>query len=444
MLQAKRLFEKCFWLLLIANPFFDIINGIWTYLSCGGDGGMLSSLDIAESTGVRFSLIIRMIFLLIMVAYIFVCRNRKAVLVFAAIAATWFLTVLYEVLRGVEFSFLADLQYIVRFCYCLLVLIIYSMLFRQSPNAAALKSRVDKTLCFSALVLSLGILVPYLFGVGFYTYADPLGYRGCRGFFYAGNDITVVLMLLLPLLLSHWLEQKSLRGNYLAWLQAGTASLCLVSLLIIGTKTAFLAVGITLLVVLVYSLCSLFFGKTAHYLIRSLIILAIPCLLLLILLLAAETSPFETIMGSFTATDKYFDIAGPETVIFSGRTSTLKSVFNTLKETLPWSAVVGVGRGSQTRLIEMDLVEVVFYYGLLGAASMLWLYIRQGFCIVRDLIRSFSLSSLSCFISLGLGVGFLTMAGHTLFSVTAGFYFSFVIVYSRSFCSDSGLSSQIL
>ena len=44
--KTKKTFEKLFWLLLLASPALDLVNGIWSYVLCGGDGGMLSSLDI--------------------------------------------------------------------------------------------------------------------------------------------------------------------------------------------------------------------------------------------------------------------------------------------------------------------------------------------------------------------------------------------------------------
>ena len=57
--QGKKRCEKAFWLLLLASPLLDMINGIWTYLRCGGDGGMLSSLDIKDIPGMSPSFLLR-------------------------------------------------------------------------------------------------------------------------------------------------------------------------------------------------------------------------------------------------------------------------------------------------------------------------------------------------------------------------------------------------
>ncbi|MBR5491057.1 MAG: hypothetical protein IKV79_07300, partial [Oscillospiraceae bacterium] len=84
------------------------------------------------------------------------------------------------------------------------------------------------------------------------------------------------------------------------------------------------------------------------------------------------------------------------------------------------------------------------YYGLLGTISMLWLYLKQGVKVIKGLFECFSLRNLACCVALALCVGFLFLAGHVLFSVTAGFYFAFFIVYARMECSKEGLEARII
>lgn len=466
--QVKKKIEKAFWLLLAASPALDIVNGIWAYLLSGGRGGMLSSLNIKNLPMLSPSFTVRMVFLVMMTGYLFLLKKKKSVLMFCAIGFTWVLTVGYEFLRGVEFSLMADIQYIVRFCYCLLVLVAYSSMLKEDGRSQSqIKADVDKVLCHSLLVLSAGVLVPYLLGMGFYTYADPLGYRGSRGFFYAGNDITAVMMLVLPIVLAGWMEQKNWKKPGHGWAQAAACALCFDSMLIIGTKTAFLAAGVTAAAMGIYALVMGVTKKQWDMVLRLVIVAVLALALMLALTLgtalvqnikAAITgtdaprpvapnqsgSPLDTIKDSLAATNKYNETAGAETVIFSGRTAKLKNVLLQLKEALPFSALVGIGRGSQQRIIEMDLFEVVFYYGILGSITMLWLYLTQGVKVIIDLFRNFSLYNLAVCVALALSVGFLALAGHTLFSVTGGFYFAFMIVYARLFCSKEGLEAKIL
>ena len=92
----------------------------------------------------------------------------------------------------------------------------------------------------------------------------------------------------------------------------------------------------------------------------------------------------------------------------------------------------------------MDPVEVLVYYGLLGALTMLWLYVLQGVRVILDLFRAFRLEALACAVSLGLCASYCVLAGHVLFSVTAGFYFAFMLAYARAFCSKDGRDKTTL
>ncbi len=445
MIKAKNGLEKLLWLLLTISPALDLVNGVWTYLLCGGNGGMLSSLDIKDLPTFSPSLLVRVSFLFAMVAYLFVRKQWKAIAVFGAIGCTWVLTVGYEALRGVPFSLMEDIQYIVRFCYCLVVVTAYGALFRQAgQDGAALRRRIDRVMGISLAILGLGVLVPYVFEMGFYTYADPLGYRGSRGFFYAGNDITVVMLLLLPVSLTAWMEAERPKADRWAMLQAAASAMCVISMLLVGTKTSFVALAGILLVTAGYGLFVALQEKNKLPLRRLGFVLALALILMLLLTILCPHSPLQTIWRSLSATGDYLEDASVETVVFSGRTGKLREAIAQLKAALPWSALVGIGRGSQQTIIEMDLAEVALYYGGLGCLSMLWLYLWQGVQVIRDLFRAFSLRNLTVSVALGLCVGYLTMAGHTLFSVTAGYYFAFLIVYARLFCSKEGLNTKIL
>ncbi len=443
MLKAKTALEKCFWLMLLLSPFLDLINGIWTYLVCGGNGGMLSSLDLPADMGIGPSLAVRMIFLLAMAVYILLTKKWKALAMLAAVGLCWVLTVAFGLRRG-GFFLADDVQYIVRYGYCLTALVVYGQVLKNAADPGLIKSRTDKLLTLAVGITAVGVLVPYVLGMGFFTYADPLGYRGSRGFFFAGNDITVVMMLLLPPVFAAFMEQSSLKSGPWPWLQLFASGFCFVAMLIIGTKTSFLAIGVTAAAMLLYALVLGLREKKWLPALRCVMVAAVVGLTMLALTLMSETSPVDTISDSMAATGEYMEQAGAETVIFSGRTAVLKSALADMKSALPLSALVGVGRGSQSHIIEMDILEVVIYYGVLGAAAMLWLYLSQGVCVVIDLFRNFSLRNLACCTALALCVGFLFMAGHVLFSVTGGFYFAFMIAYTRLMHSPKGLEAKII
>ena len=437
--RIKRLCEWCFWLMLLISPFIDFINGVFTYIQAGGQGirDMLSTLDLTDEGGLSPSLIIRMLFLALMLVYLFACRHKRAIIMFACIGFSWLLTVGFEFIRGAEFSLSADISYIVRFCYCLMCLVVGEHVIRSGKGRFDLRERVDKFLCVAALTAALGIMIPFIFEIGFYTYADPMGYRGSRGFYYAGNDITVVIMLILPLMLSSWMEQKGKPGLW-NYLQLASCAFSVVALLVIGTKTAFIAVAIIAFVALVYAFAEGVKNKNWHPMLR--LLLAVAATILVYFLFSAGA----TVSQSLKTARKYAKEREPGESLLSGRTTYLIMAWHDVQEAMPFSLVAGVGRGSQEHIIEMDLCEVVLYYGVLGTVTMLWLYLKHGLKVIKDLFKSFSLRNLACCTALGLCAGFLVLAGHVLFSVTAGFYFAFMLVYTRMACSKEGLDAKII
>ncbi len=438
--RLERLCGGAFWLMLLASPFLDLVNGIWTYILAGGDGGMLSTLDLTEDAGIGPSLAIRLVFLAVMVLYILVGRRKKAILMFAAIGLGWILTVAYEMLRGEGFSIITEIEYIVRFCYCLVCLVVGAEVLRRSAEKYDIKLLADKLLCVAALTAALGVLLPYLFEMGFYTYADPLGYRGSRGFYYAGNDITVVMMLIMPLMLCAWMECEKPGGWN--WAQCVCVALSVVALLLIGTKTAFMALIVIGLVMGCYGLIMLLLGKGYKFLLRFAIAAAMAAAVFLVFSIVAGAG--STVMDSMAATEQYAEQSGAELVIFNGRLHFLRLAMVDFREAMPLAALFGTGRAIHEKIIEMDIIEVFVYYGLFGLVTMLWFYLSQGVKVVIDLFRSFSLRNLACCTALALCVGFLVLAGHVLFSVTSGFYFAFMIAYTRLVCSREGLEAKIL
>ncbi len=439
MTQQHKAAGTLFWLFLLISPLLDLVNGIRMYLLCGGHGGMLSSLDLIELPPLGPSMVVRILFLAAMLVWLLLRRQYRPFLALAVIAVCWAATLLFELGSGEAVDISADVQYIVRYCYSLLVLITYGTLFRSRWTDGDPKQKLDVMLCAAQGLLALGVLVPFLFGMGFYTYADPLGYRGCRGFFYAGNDITAALLLITPLTLAVWLEADEAVPAALRRACCAANALTLCAMLIIGTKTSFLAVGASYLVLFVYGLVRGLRTRRWTALLHLLAVLAGAALLLLLMRLVGKLDPFQTILASIRGVEDYIGIVdienglGVETVLLSGRTATLRSVWGDYVARLPLSVFLGIGRGTQQRIIEMDLAEVLLYYGLCGAAAMLWLYVKNGLSLLCGLLRAVSVRSLAGLLSVGLGACYMLAAGHVLFSVTAGFFFSFVIVYARTF-----------
>ena len=420
--------EKLLLLFLFLNPFLDIVGGVYTKMS-----------ETYPLPGVSPSLLVRMLVLVVMGVYLLAVRDWKAVLTVAPVGVVFLLSLLLEVRDFYAIDLSTDVQYIVRFAFNLTGLLCYRrVLLRCGRTREELLGLFDRLFRFSAALLSLAIVLPYLFGVGYYTYGDRFGFRGCRGFFYSGNDITAVLMLLLPLCFAALYQLKDLKaaGPWAALCHIMPPAFTVTAMLLIGTKTAFLSLAAVLAAALGWALWTLAKKKDRRALLRFCGVVLGVAVTLLVLKLFAPSDIGKTISESFEKPAATLDDIGITNTILSGRQVKLKNALRMWKEALPLSALVGVGRGTQATVVEMDIFEVFFYYGLLGFGAMLWIYFREGVRFLGRVFHRFDLRWLMLFVGLGLCVGYLLIAGHVLFSVTSGFWFALILVYSGLYAGE--------
>jgi hypothetical protein len=428
--NVKRL-EGFFWLYLILNPILDIISGMYIRYITGGD--VYSSASIAPVTP---SLIIRMAVLLVMVAYIFIIRDWKSVKIAVPMGIAWALSVLSEFITCGEISIFIDIQYFARFAYNIAVFFVYCRLMeRAGMTRKQVIRKFHQYVMISLFLLTVMIVIPFIFGVGYATYGDRFGFRGFRGFYYSGNDITAALMILFPIGTCYLLDlpRNGLKGKqYL--LYALPLAMTLLSMLLIGTKTAFLAVGISGIALIIYAMVR-FFKKDQEPFKR------VACVILLfIFLYAAISAASQLVRGTSVGKTIEESLRGVEmaanedpngTLLWNGRMDKLIPAWEDYREGGILSWIFGVGRGSQLETIEMDICETLIYYGIFGLIAMLWLYMKEGISFIVRFFHRFTVLGFGAFLSLGLCVAYLTLAGHVLFTVTSGFYFAITLAYAR-------------
>lgn len=426
MTKVEDKFNKVLWIYLFLNPFLDIFSGGYIYLQYG------RMLKLNDATiGTTPSLYIRMAMLLFFVVYLLVLKNKKAVLTALPMIAAFLLSVFSEYHRLHAVHLMTDAQYFAKFFYNVLILFVYAAYFRScSADREALLTRFRRMLCIVSFILVAGILIPYIFHIGFFTYADRFGYRGFRGIYYSGNDITAVLMLVTPITLCNYLaisrrEKQSFKTWAFYGLPPVLSTLCL---LLVGTKTAYMALGILILLALLYSI----WRKRRVQGDRAVLCIGVYLLSVLLsmglLSLLARQSVMATILNSIGGFNKAAN-ESMQTLVLSGRQTKLREAAALYGQggVLTW--LFGLGRGSVTRVIEMDVFEVLFYYGVFGAVCMLWLYCKLGFSFLRSFFKHIDFQTLGAFVSLGTCVCYFVIAGHVLFSVTSGFFFSLTVVY---------------
>lgn len=434
--------EQFFWLFLFINPFLDIGNGLFIMMMESLYDKTWEQINLAFTP----SLLIRMAVLALFAAYILMAWDKRALRSIVPIGAVWVLSVVGEFIWPMRrYSLFTDMQYIARFGYNLVVLFIYWRVFQHTKlHRDKLLRQINGIIVFSLTALSTSVLLSYIFGVGFTTYADRFGLRGTRGFFYSGNDVTAVLMVLLPVAICAFLmldRKKTGWAKYIYYAYSSAATIA--TLFLIGTKTAFAAVGVAVVGLLGFSVYLCWKKKDKLPLVRIGVI-ALFCALLLGILALTSGSLFKDISESFNTISEVNRRDGAMTALLSGRQTKLANAFDDFRHGGIYKWLFGITRGSQSVIIEMDVFEVLFYYGLIGAFFMLWPYLKLGFGYVARFFKNCNILSFAVLLSLGLCAVYLIMAGHILFSVTSGFYFSFMLLYGKLLFSKDYQHEEVL
>ena len=424
--------DKFFLAFLIINPFLDVVTGVYIKVLETLSGNNFDTITIPVTP----SLLVRMMVLVLFALYALISLDKKAIGAALPVGLAWVMSVIGEILFFYSFALYTDIQYIARFAYNFAVILIYMQVFRRmGVGREELMNKLSDVLALSLLMLSATIVVSYMLDMGYTTYADRYGYRGTRGFFYSGNDITAILMAGLPVVMCGFMQRRDLSSK-MFWAYDLSAALTAICLMLIGTKTAFIAVFAAAFVLGACALWKLIAFKEQLPIRRCIILAVTMALVFGVMALLSTESIFGEISASFQQTGTVMENEGAATALLSGRHTKLAKAFAMYKEGGLYTWIFGVGRGTQTAIIEMDLFEVVIYYGIFGAVAMLWLYLKLGLEFVWKFFKNirelrYDLMPMAVLVSLGLCAGYLLIAGHILFSVTSGFYFSYMLLFGK-------------
>ena len=225
---------------IILNPLIDIITSIQTRYT---------------AAPISVGAILRPILIISIIAYTVICispKNRKKLLIYISIALIYLSTMLFYYYNKYGWGlFITQLSGAVKTFNFPIVLITFYVLNLEK------KVHIDYRYFITTLVMySLAIILPMAFGISEKTY-DIGNNAGYIGLFFAGNDISIAIVLLFIVLFAQMHE--SYKNNMLI-----ISILVLIPglfvIMMIGTKTPFLGVIGLLIIILLGFIYRLIFG----------------------------------------------------------------------------------------------------------------------------------------------------------------------------------------
>lgn len=282
--------------------------------------------------------------------------------------------------------FNATFSFITRY---LIIIVLYEYLLLLSKRSD-ISSYLYTILKFNFIILIFNILLGLL-GIGHSTYEE----FGSKGFFYAGNEVAGVLMTIAPIIL----YATIIKSSFISLRFLIISILCIVSSLLLGTKSGLLGIFIILFYI-IWNYSKI--NKTYIIIFLSVSIISVAYYIInhfsfmLDRFLYAFNERNMGWMALLSGRDQFYDKIMP--VFYAS------NFFNNL-----------LGLGMPYKTIEVDFFDFLYISGYVGVLSLIILWIiNLSKCHGKD-----DLSSVVRFTNfLLIGVSFI--AGHIYSSAMAG------------------------
>lgn len=290
-----------------------------------------------------------------------------------------------------------------------------SLLFFKNRENKYLNLRVITYIYLGYLNL---IIVPYLFKYGNYASNFYEGKSGFYGLFYGGNEISNILVILLPLVIEYLKEKKNLLLVILVFLEL------MGCIYLVGTKT--IIIGSVL--VSIYYLGKYYKTLDKEFK-RWLVSLGVIGIILLIVVLP-KLNVYKNIVMAINyyglSIREIFSFKGLDKLVFSGRLEILGKV-NGLYMSSNWSNILLGLSNSYVNVykgIEIDIFDIFYTVGILGIGVYIYLSYKG---LRRIMIKEPFL------VSLALGILISLVTGHVLMTPNVSIYLGVLLLLNNNF-----------
>ena len=393
-IKKKKIFDNFMLIFILIQPFLDAL----TCIQVKSNFQFLSVSVICRGIA----------FVTILIYLIIRKDNRKSILFFIIY---FLLSIIYTMLLtnnniNTEITNLFQIFYLPFF-----------IIFFSNYNNEKINNDLVLKLYFIYLNL---IIIPYFLGIGYSVsefYKEKIGYLGL---FYGGNEISAILICLLPISLKT-LKDKNQIIKIIFIIELFMCTY------LIGTKTLMFGVLIVFMYFFILYLKNNFnkFSK-----LKKFFMITIPSILLILLVIILPFTPmFKNIItaAKFFKVDSnnLFSMYGLNKIVFSGRLGFLEKINDIFINSSILSIFMGIGKTTllSVKLIEIDILDIFYSIGIIG--FVIWLlYMIKG-------MKSVKLNGIYKF-TLILLIVISIFAGHILTSTNVSIYLALMIILNKN------------
>ena len=330
---------------LLLGPLVDLLTGIGLHYF---------------QVNITIGIIIRVLFLIfIMTIVIFIYKKKKLIIPYLIIGLYFIFYIVGVLIYKDGNHLFQEIQSLIKVFYFPIVFL--------SLYAIKEEIRTSKLTFFTVLFLYLIFLfVPISLGIGYKTY--EITKVGTLGFFNSANEIGGIISILTPILFLVLATSKNIIPKVLF------AIMYLVVILMVGTKTPLLALGVTVVFSLIYFWVFSIMKKKYKNIIISILVVIVGVTGMILVL--PKTNFYKNIQThlEFLEVDSIMDIFKEEELIdhffFSQRLTFLHDKALEYKTSNSYLKMFGIGyftnNGEKVKMIEMDYFDIYYSHGLIG------------------------------------------------------------------------------
>lgn len=393
---SKKMFDRLLIIFLFLNPILDAITAYQLKYNIGS---------------ITIGTLIRGLFLYIIIFYMIknnIKRKHLLVFIIYIILATCFN---YFYLKNPIVSEVSNLTIIF---YLPILIYFFKNLDNELIN--------DKLIFILYLVYVNFIIVPYIFGFGFHTYPEKYNKWGFMGVFYSGNEISAILIGLLPVIVNYLINHKNIFIKLIFGLEI------LVAIFMVGTRTLIMGLAITIM----YFIFK-FIKNNYKKLTRK--IKFIGCgLAICIVITSIVVLPKLPIVKNAEIAFKYYNInkfselftfKTLDKIIFSERLTFLKGINKYYFARKIPVIIFGLGRTGLLAVkdVELDIFDIFYSIGFIGSIVYL-IFMIDGF--KKTKFKDYYILSLLLFMLMSL------TSGHVLIRPMVSIYFAIIFILNKN------------
>ena len=361
-------------------------------------------LDVTSFLNLPFSIIIRSLFLVGIVLYLFI--NKKELKLLIPLLIFNIISFIYQYFY-LKFGLTETVSSIFKFLY-----LPVSILFFKNYSLTIEKSKIETII----LITYLGIyLFSYLFKIGANAYLPTDGKSGFKGLFSSINEFSAIIVCLLPIVVNYLRSKKNYIVLIIILICSSIASL------LIGTKVLMGGIIFTILY-LIWNEKNFFLRQSKK--IKIMVISLFVILITISGFLFTKTRTYKNmqVQQDFIKVDNIFSLEFINRVIYNDRLTFLDDNYTYYKNQNIDKKLLGIAiNNNDIKMVEIDIFDILFRYGIVGII----LFVSSIITINFKEIKVYDKISMILLVIISL------TSGHVLIYPAVSIYFSLAVAKDK-------------